>query len=118
MISPFRNSLKMTKVKSGAKTCFRRKSNVTVMNYDYKEVIKEVVGKARIPKEYVFDFSDHELKQLFDDFFQQCQYNLDNEKPFVIKPCKLFIGPDETVNAWALKRNGYYLMCINLGLFI
>ncbi len=82
----------------------------------YKDIIKEVSTKTRIPAEHIFDFEDTPMFDVCKSYFEFYSEALDRNQDFGIEPSLLFFNNDQTLNASAGLYNGYYIIQFNIGL--
>ena len=86
------------------------------MPYSHLENISELEGVLGIPRQEMFDYSNHDPYHVVENYFQFCQTNLTEESvQFNIQPARIFVRPSMDVNAGARKMNDYYLIRINFG---
>ncbi|MBL0200979.1 MAG: hypothetical protein IPP81_12860 [Chitinophagaceae bacterium] len=91
--------------------------NIMKMEYNHIANLKELDEKALILNGY--DYSANDPHGLAEAFFQFCQTNLSEQnKQFNIQPARLYVRDVQTVNALAAKRNGYFVIGVNISTLI
>jgi hypothetical protein len=89
------------------------------LKHDYYAVAKELMNNVGIPSDEIFYFDGTPLETVFSLYFQFCQENLEiASEHFGIKPAKIFIRNNTSVNAFASHRNNYFIIGVNSGTLV
>jgi hypothetical protein len=82
----------------------------------YKKITKEIIDHAGIDPTDIFYYEGVPLEEIFDRYFTFCQENLDiASDQFNIQPSRIFIRNNVSVNAFAMLKQGYYIIGVNSG---
>lgn len=89
------------------------------MVHDYYQVTQEIINNVGIPSNEIFYYDGTPLEPVFSSYFQFCQENLNIAgNKFGIKPAKIFIRNDVSINAFASYRNNYFIIGVNAGILV
>lgn len=82
----------------------------------HKEVVLHLIENNSIVIGDAFDYTDHDLEQIFELFFQFAQENLNlNDYSVSIDPARIYYRNIDTINARAGLSSGIYVVGINRG---
>ena len=87
-------------------------------DYNYDDIIKELVDTKVISGKDVYDISLYSQPVLFDKFFKFCQKNLSEvcvDNGYKIAPARMYFTNDYSVNALAGRGQVYSVIKINMG---
>lgn len=84
----------------------------------YKDQKEELINKIGFKKEEIFEYEFSPLKDEFDWVFKFYQENLKKNVKYGITPALIFFNTNLSINAWAGKNKGYYIISFNMGTIV
>ncbi|MBK8490440.1 MAG: hypothetical protein IPL49_05905 [Saprospirales bacterium] len=84
----------------------------------YKKKKEELVANLTINPDLVFEYDNSPYADEFDDIFSFYLEDLEYNSKYGIEPSIVFFNTNLSINAWATKYNGYYVISFNMGLIV
>lgn len=84
--------------------------------YSYPELIADLIANTEFQEEHIYDYSDSENAEEYENTFQFYQNSLVNNHKYGIDPAIFFFFDSAIINAFAYPGNERYVICLFQGL--
>jgi hypothetical protein len=84
--------------------------------FKYQAIIEELTKENILPANDIFDYQFAPLKAIYKNYFEYCQEYLSKYcHAYEIEPARFYFRNENSVNAVAYRKNGFFLIGVNTG---